>query len=270
MLGCSASAVVALACVAQGAAPAQMAGASASRHARSWPVRIAGPAQLDLTEAQATFTVGHHRHPRVTAAVAGPVGFDYMASAVLRHPSRGTARVLVVVTNRRPRGSLAPDVASVGLDLQLSRPVPAPRLGELVNALSAPAPGPSALCDAHPQGALAPGDLRVLTSSGTPPAGFSDAQAIAQGFDLACGRPSDPAFRAAVAPAPSVGSSPPGSGSVAPRSDAGPPGGSPPPAGPPPYRCPPPCGGPPRAQTAAYACPEAARPAYACRAPAGA
>ena len=224
------------------------AGASAPRHARTWPVRVAGPAQFDLTEAQATFRVGPRRHPRLSAAIAGPVGFDYVASAVLRHPSPGTARVLVVVTNHRPRGSLAPDVASVGLDLRLSRPVPAPRLGELVNALSAAGRGPSTLCDAQPQGALAPGDLRVLASSGTPPAGFSDAQAVAQGFDVACGRPSDPAFRAAVDPAPPVGSSPP--------------------AGPPPSRCPPPCGGPPRARSTAYACPEAARPAYACPAPA--
>lgn len=233
-----------LASLALGAIPAGMAGASAPRHARHWRVRVTPPAQFDLTEAQATFTVGPRRHLRLSAAIAGPVGFDYVASAVLRHPSRGTARVLVVVTNHRARGSLAPDVASVGLDLRLSRPVPAPRLGELVDALSAPTPGPSALCDAQPEGALAPGELRVLASAGSPPAGYDAAQTVAQGFDVACGRPSDPAFRAAVDPAPSGG------------------------PGPPPYRCPPPCGGPPRAQTTAYPCPEAARPAYACPAPA--
>jgi len=252
-----------------GAGSVGPAGASAPRHARTRPVRVAGPAQFDLTEAQATFRVSPRRHPRVTAVLTGPVGFDYVASAVLRHPFPGAARVLVVVINHRPRGSLAPDVASVGLDLRLSRPGPAPRLGQLVNALSAQGPGPSALCDAQPQGSLAPGDLRVLTSAGTPPGGYDAAQAVAQGFDVACGRPSDPAFRAAVDPAAAVGSSPSGSGTLPPGKTP-PPGGSSPPTSAPPYRCPPPCGPTTQARSAAYACPEAARPAYACRAPAGA
>jgi len=251
----SPSVVVVLLCLVLGVVGAGSAGASAPRHARAWPVRFDSPRQFDLTEAQATFAVGPRHHPRVTASVASPVGFDYVASAVLRHPSSGTARVLVVAVNHRLRGSLAPDVfLPVKMDLRLSRRVRAPRLGEAANALSTSGPGSSALCDAQPQGALAPGYLRVLASAGEPPAGYDAAQTVAQGFDVACGRPSDPAFRAAVAGSPS-GGPPPG-------------GGPPPPGGPPPYRCPPPCGGPPRAQTTAYACPEAARPAYACPAPA--
>ena len=87
--------------------------------ARSYEVAIGGAPQSDLTIARLDLRLGAPaRHPtrralRVT--VAGPTGLNYVAAGRLRPTTRTTLTALVALVNRRPPGSLAPDLAFVRL-----------------------------------------------------------------------------------------------------------------------------------------------------------
>jgi hypothetical protein len=179
---------------------------------------VTTPAQFDLTLAEITFTrrahvagarasAGHHVSP-IRLALVGPLGLDYVAGAVTRFAVGGRPRVLVLVVNRRPRGSLAPDLVRIGLAVTSSRGLGAPAMLAIRNPFTAPASGLTpALCDLPIRApSLAAGDLRSVLSRGLPLTGvradgavkFGAAAAVAQAYDAVCGRPYDAAFRQAV------------------------------------------------------------------------
>ncbi|MCW3056190.1 MAG: hypothetical protein JWO21_159 [Solirubrobacterales bacterium] len=179
---------------------------------------VTTPGQFDLTLAEITFTRrphvagagasgGHHVTP-IRLALLGPLGLDYVAGAVTRFAVGGRPRVLVLVVNRRPRGSLAPDLARIGLAVTAARGLGAPAMLAILNPFSRPASGLTpALCDLPIRGpSLAGGDLRSVLSRGLPLTGaraggavkFSPDAAIAQAYDAVCGKPYDAAFRQAV------------------------------------------------------------------------
>jgi hypothetical protein len=123
-----------------------------------------------------------------------------VAGAVTRFSVRGRPRALVLVVNRRPRGSLAPDLARVGLTVTAARRFGAPLLWQLSDPLTHPPTGLTpALCDLPIRGvSLTGSDLRSVLSRGAAPSGFSAETAVAQAYDVVCGRPYDQAFRQAV------------------------------------------------------------------------
>jgi hypothetical protein len=173
---------------------------------------VNAPAQFDVALAQIRYAVPHGARPALHVALAGPTGLDYVAVALPRHQPRRALVALVAVVNRRPRGSLAPDVAEILLGTRLSRAMRAPAITEAMNVLGAqPASAPPACA----LGPLAVGDLRFAVRAGAPPPGFGARATIAQALAAACGRPVEPAFRVAVAPPAQT---------------------------PPPRPCPPPCG----------------------------
>jgi hypothetical protein len=179
---------------------------------------VTTPGQFDLALAEITFTrrahvagagasAAHHLSP-IRLALVGPLGLDYVAGAVTRFAVGGRPRVLVLVVNRRPRGSLAPDLARIGLAVTAARGLGAPAMLAIRNPFTAPASGLTpALCDLPIRGpSLVAGDLRSLLSRGLPLAAapadgavkFGAAAAVAQAYDAVCGRPYDAAFRQAV------------------------------------------------------------------------
>lgn len=241
---------------------------SAARGVRAWKVNVAAPAQFDLSLAQISFGApARTAHPGSSRArpassiglrLRGATGLYYVAAAVTRFRVLGRPRALLLVANRRPRGSLAPDLARIGLTV-----TSAARLGKpLVSQLSDPFTRPSgltpALCNLPIRGgALKGADLRAVLSRGPAPAGFSAGEAIAQAYDVACRRPSSEAFRQAV----TGGSLPPCQAGATGAAFCCPPNAMclPPP-------CPPcpcgtaPCPAPLAARRAAIACPLAAAP----------
>src|SRR5436305_7832552 len=88
---------------ADGAAPAT----------RAWHVSLRAPAQFDLVLAEVRFPARTGRPRRLS--VRGPAGLDLVAGASVVRPPAGGPRTLVAVINRRPRGSLAPDLQRIGL-----------------------------------------------------------------------------------------------------------------------------------------------------------
>jgi hypothetical protein len=160
-------------------------------------VPVRAPAQFEVTLAQIRYAVPHGPLPALRLALAGPTGLDYVAAALPRHQPRRALVALVAIVNRRPRGSLAPDLAQIVLRTRPTRTLGAPRIREAMNVLaSRPATAPSA-CELGP---LAIGDLRLALRAGSPPQGFGARATIAQALAAACGRPVDPGFRQAVAP----------------------------------------------------------------------
>jgi hypothetical protein len=204
--------------------------------ARSYSVTIGGAPQSDLTIARLDFRLGASaRHPtrralRVTAA--GPTGLNYLAAGRLLPAPRTSLTALVALVNRRPPGSLAPDLAFVRMRVAGARLTHRPRVSEVVGAFARRARGsPVAppMCSATPR-TLRAEDVAALLASG-PVFGFPPRGVLAQGFDAACSRPVDPAFERAVT---AFG------------------------------RCPP-CGPPgPVARSAAIACPLGAQPTFVC------
>ena len=179
-------------------------------------VRLGAPAQFDVALAQIRYAVPHGARPALHVALAGPTGLHYVAVALPRHQPPRALVALVAVVNRRPRGSQAPDLTQVLLRTRLSRAMRAPAITEAMNVLGAqPASAPPACA----LGPLAVGDLRFAVRAGAPAPGFGARATIAQALAAACGRPVEPAFRAAVAPPEQL---------------------------PPPPPCPPPCGPAPR------------------------
>jgi hypothetical protein len=188
------------------------AGAAAASHTsgtRAWRQHVAAPAQFDLSLAQISFgaparVAGRGASVSRQAAsirlqLQGSTGLDYVAAAVTRFSVRGRPRALLLVINRRPRGSLAPDLARIGFTVAA-----AARLGRpIVLAISNPFTHPSgltpALCDLPIRGAaLAAGDLRAVLSRGPALSGFSAGAAVAQAYDTLCRRAFSQSFRQVV------------------------------------------------------------------------
>jgi hypothetical protein len=188
--------------------------ASASRHtagaagARVFTEYVAAPAQFDLSLAEISFGAPAHianaGGPRryrsaLRIALRGTAGLNYLVGTVTRFNVRRRPRVLVLLVNRRPRGSLAPDLARVGLRITAARRLGAPLLWQLANPFTRPTGLTPALCDLPIRGpSLTAADLRVVLSRGPGLGGFGAAAAVAQAYDAVCGRPYSPAFRQAV------------------------------------------------------------------------
>jgi hypothetical protein len=164
-------------------------------------VPLSAPAQFDVALAQIRYAVPHGARPTLHVALAGPTGLDYVAVALPRHQPRHALVALVAVVNRRPRGSLAPDVAQILLGTRLSRAMRAPAITEAMNVLGG---RPTSVLRACTLGPLAVADLRFALRAGAPPPGFGARATIAQALAAACGRPVEPAFRIAVAPPATV------------------------------------------------------------------
>jgi hypothetical protein len=181
---------------------------------RAWKVRVTAPGQFDLALAEVRFGApgpvarpgarGSLSTAPMRIALSGPTGLDYVAAAVTRSALHGRPRALVLVVNRRPRGSLAPDLARIGLAVTAARSLGPPVVLQLADPFTHPPAGTvPALCNLPTHGvSLAPGDLRSVLSRGTALAPFSVEVAIAQAYDVVCRRPYDPAFRQAVTQAP--------------------------------------------------------------------
>jgi hypothetical protein len=187
------------------AAPAWASHRSGTGTARGWATSITAPAQFDFSLAEIRF--GARAHAARGEAVAGPIrlvprgatGLDYVAGAVTRFGSLGRPRALVLVVNRRPRGSLAPDLARVGLTVIAARRLGRPLVWQFANALTRTGRLAPALCDLPIHGAsLAARDLRAELRRGPALGAFSAEAAVAQAYDVVCHRPYDPAFRQAV------------------------------------------------------------------------
>ncbi len=160
-------------------------------------VRVAAPAQFDVTVAQVRYAVPHGPRPALRLALDGPTGLDYVAVALPRKQPRHAVVALVAVVNRRPRGAQSPDLAQILLRTRPTRTMPAPTISAARDVLGAP---PAKRPSACGLGALRAGDLRFVLRAGDPPPGFGARSTIVEALDAACGRAVDPAFRNAVAP----------------------------------------------------------------------
>jgi hypothetical protein len=240
-----------------GTALAPAGGAPSATHA--WHLSLGAPAQFGLVLAEVRFPARTGRPRRLS--LRGPAGLNFVAGASVRRPPSGGPRTLVLVINRRPPGSLAPDLRRIGLTVTAARSLGAPSLRATSTPVVRPVGGvrPS-ICRLGLHGRpLGAGALQVMLGAGRTIPGFGAAAAVAQAYDLVCGLPYDPAFVSAAtgcpaatiggccppnavcaAPAPGPGSSP---GTTPPTTTppTPPPGITPPPACPP---CPP-CGGRP-------------------------
>ncbi|HEV7584159.1 MAG TPA: hypothetical protein VGO14_00110 [Solirubrobacteraceae bacterium] len=190
------------------AAPAASQG-SGRPGVRAWKVDVAGPAQFDLSLAQISFGAPARvarssssrpaRQASVQLHLRGATGLDYVAAAVTRFRVLGRPRALLLVVNRRPRGSLAPDLARIGFTVSSPSSLGKPLVSQLDNPFTHPSRLTPALCNLPIRGAaLTPADLRAALSRGAAPGGYSAGSAIAQAYDVVCRRPSSPAFRQAV------------------------------------------------------------------------
>lgn len=151
-------------------------------------VRIAAPAQFDFTLAWVRL-----RGPAsgLRVATSGPTGLTYVAAAKVRSAPR---RILILVVNRRPRGSLAPDPASVAVSVVTHRRERAPARSVHVNVLANGARGLD--CSAlHGRPAFG-SELRALLGGYFGP--FKADEAAARGLDQACGIPIDSQFERLV------------------------------------------------------------------------
>jgi hypothetical protein len=165
---------------------------------RTWQLSMsAAPGDLALAEisfANADRTRLERRSLQV--AVSGPLGDDYLATAVL-HPAtkRGPAALVLLVN--RPSPLLDPAV--VALRVSSQRSLGAPTVRRLTNPFARPTGATvPALCDLQRHGALSPSSLGVLATRGPTLTGFGAASAIAQAYDVACGLPHESSFTQAV------------------------------------------------------------------------
>jgi hypothetical protein len=201
------AALAALLTLAMGAGAA----ASHAKHAnttRAWKESVIAPAQFDFSLAEVRFgRPARGVSARVSRGVGsirialrGATGLDYVAAAVTRSSVLGGLRALVLVVNRRPRGSLAPDLARIGLTVTAARRLGAAAVSQISDPFTRVRIGLTpALCDLPTRGAsLVAGDIRSVLSRGVALTGFSAEAAIAQAYDVVCRRPYEQAFRAAV------------------------------------------------------------------------
>jgi hypothetical protein len=179
---------------------------------RAWKASVIAPAQFDLSLAEVRFgrpARGTSAKPArsvssIRIALRGSTGLDYVAAAVPRSGVLRGSRALVLVVNRRPRGSLAPDLARIGLTVTAARRLGAAFVSQVSDPFTRVRIGLTpALCDLPTRGAsLVAGDIRAVLSRGVALTGFSAQAAIAQAYDVVCRRPFEQAFRQAVSPAP--------------------------------------------------------------------
>jgi hypothetical protein len=174
--------------------------------AQAHRVRVGAPAQFEVSLAQIRYAVPHGPRPALHLALAGPNGLDYVAAALPRKQPRRALIALVAIVNRRPQGSLAPDLAAIRLTTRPSRHLAPPRISDAMNVLAAKPAITSPACALGPLGVS---DLRFALRAGAPPPGYAARSTIAQALAATCGRPVDPAFRAAVGPPPGQPKLPP-------------------------------------------------------------
>ncbi len=184
---------------------------------RVWHEYLAAPAQFDLSLAEISFGAPAHvasagasrsaDKSSIRLALRGTTGLDYVAGAVTRFNVRGRPRGLVLVVNRRPRGSLAPDIARIALSVTAARRLGAPIVAQISNPFTRHVGLTPRLCDLPIRGAsLTASDLRAIISRGLQlrvaqgdgEVRFGAEAAIAQAYDAVCGRPYAPVFRQAV------------------------------------------------------------------------
>lgn len=204
------AALVVLTALAMGAAAIAAPHASTANTTRLWRESVRAPAQFDLSLAQVRFVAplraaGPAPSPAqlgrsIRLALRGPTGLNYVAAAVTRFTVSGRPRALVLVVNRRPRGSLVPDLARIDLTLTAAKHLGAP----VVSQVSDPFTRVSivlttALCRLPTRGtALVAGELRSVLSRGVALNGFTAEAAIAQAYNVICRRPYNQAFKQAV------------------------------------------------------------------------
>jgi hypothetical protein len=178
---------------------------------RVWKESVMAPAQFDLSLAEVRFgrpargarTRAVRGLGAIRIALRGPTGLDYVAAAVTRSGIGGGPRALVLVVNRRPRGSLAPDLARIGLTVTAARSLGAASVWQISDPFTQVRIGLTpALCNLPTRGASpVAGDIRSVLSRGVALAGFGAGAAIVQAYDLVCRRPYEQAFREAVSQA---------------------------------------------------------------------
>jgi len=179
------------------------AGAATLKHTGrgKWRVEVTGPGQFDFTLTRAEFHLSRRdvvRRGSQLAASPGPSGLDAVIVARQRLSQLGWGEVFVLAVNRRPAGSLAPDIASIPVGLSGRRLARAPTLIERANGFAADdarTPPPKHLCfgtENPPAGAF---DVRA---QGGPALDYPPDAAISQALAVTCGRPVDPAFVSAV------------------------------------------------------------------------
>jgi hypothetical protein len=165
--------------------------------AQAHRIHLVAPAQFDVSIAQVRYAVPHGPRPVLRLALAGPTGLDYVAVALPRKQPRHAAVALVAVVNRRPRGTLAPDLAEVLLSTRPSRRMHAPAVTQATNVLAATPASPPPACAL---GSLVASDLRLALHAGTPPPGFGARSTVVDALAAACRRAVPAAFLQAVAP----------------------------------------------------------------------
>jgi hypothetical protein len=201
--------LAAVAAIGASALEATASHSSGARAVRAWKEHLTGPSQFDLTLAQISFgaparvagqaTSRPRREAPMRLVLPASTGLDYVAGAVTRFSVLGRPRALVLAVNRRPRGSLAPDLARIGFTVRALGRLGDPLLWQTSDPITRPSALTPALCDLPTLGgSLAASDLRSALSRGRALSGFSAATALAQAYDLVCHRPYRPAFRLAV------------------------------------------------------------------------
>jgi hypothetical protein len=190
-----------------------------ARAVRAWKEHLTAPSQFDLTLAEISFgaparvagraTRSSRHESSIAIDLRASTGLDYVAGAVTRFSVLGRPRALVLAVNRRPRGSLAPDLAQIGFTVRAVARLGDPLLTTTSNPLTRPSRLVPALCDLPTRSAaLQPGELRSALSRGPALRGFSAAAALAQAYDLVCHRPYEQAFRLAVTQGPPLACEP--------------------------------------------------------------
>lgn len=182
---------------------------------RTWRVDLRASKPLDYTIAQITFKASLRKLPHLS--VAGPTGADYLtAGSVARQGSHGL-RIVVFLLNRAT-DLMDPVSAPVMLDFR--RPQPAPKTLTLIDVLAERSDPRAGLCDLTSKGReLSATEIHPMLAVGTPLRGYSNAQTLAEAYDLRCGLTFHTSFEQAIktsqaspsppAPAPPVPSSPP-------------------------------------------------------------
>jgi hypothetical protein len=176
---------------------------------RTWKEYLTAPSQFDLTLAEISFgaparvagqaTGRPRREGPMRLLLPASTGLDYLAGAVTRFSVLRRPRALVLVVNRRPRGSLAPDLVRIGLTVRATARLGDPLMWQVSDPLTRPSALIPALCDLPPGGgSLAASDLRSVLSRGPALGVFNAGEALVQAYDLVCHRPYQQAFRLAV------------------------------------------------------------------------
>jgi hypothetical protein len=122
-----------------------------------------------------------------------------VAAAVTRFSVSGRPRALVLVVNRRPRGSLAPDLLRIDLNLISAKRLGTPVVSQVSDPFSRVSIVLTTFCRLPTRGTtLAAGELRAVLSRGVMLNGFTPEAAIAQAYNVVCRRAYDQAFKQAV------------------------------------------------------------------------